>query len=113
MQGRTVEAETGAALPFVSIAYTAAGVARSSSSDTAGRFVVPADAGTVVLFRAVGRVPVEVTASAGGSPVLVELRESTTELDPLTVYGSSGKRKEWLAVGVLALLALLASSNSR
>lgn len=111
MQGRTVEAETGDALPFTAIAYTAAGVARSSASGGDARFAVPADAGTVVRFVAVGRVPVEVTASAGGSPVLIELRESTTELDPLTVYGSTSKGKGWLALGALALLALLASSK--
>jgi hypothetical protein len=112
MQGRTVEKETGAELPFTAIAYTAAGVARSSASDGGGRFSVPADPGTVVRFVAVGRVPVEVTASAGGSPVLIELRESTTELDPLTVYGSTGPGKHWLAFGVIALMALLATSRS-
>jgi hypothetical protein len=116
MQGRTVEAETGDALPFVAIRYMSQGVARSSASDGNAAFSVPADPGTVVRFVAVGRVPVEVRALPAGSPSaprVIPMRESTTELPALEITATRPNRTPWLAFGALALLALLASSNSR
>jgi hypothetical protein len=114
MQGRTAEAETGDLLPFVAIRYTSGGVARSSASDGDARFNVPADPGTVVRFVAVGRVPVEIRALPAGapsSPRVVAMRESTTELSPLEIVATRPKGFPWLAVGAVALLALLAGSK--
>lgn len=111
MQGRTAELESGVPLPFVAISYTDAdGVARSSASDGDARFSVPARTGSVVRFVAVGRVPVEVTAGGDGTPILVRMRESTTELDPVNVYGDRPVKRSGL-LWLLALLGLAAATR--
>lgn len=79
-RARVVDAETGDALPYVSI-YIAAG--RGTITNSNGYFVIEAEPETQLSFRYVGYEPRQVTAN--GLPEVVRMKPYTRELGEVIV----------------------------